>query len=55
MTFLLILLMVLLASAGGFLGDFLQLAGVAILVLVVLGAAGGGLLYLFVHRLLSRR
>ncbi len=37
MTLLLILLMVLFAAAGGFLGDFLELAGIVILVLAVVG------------------
>lgn len=54
-TVLLILLMLVFAAAGGFLGDFLELAGIVILILVVLGAGTGGFLYLSVRRMLSRR
>ena len=47
-TLLLVVLMLLFAAASGFLGDFLELAGVVVLVLVVVGAAAGAFLYVSV-------
>lgn len=54
MTLLLIVLVLALAAAGGFLGDLLQVAGWIIVVLVALGAVVGLAAYLWIRRLLER-
>jgi len=51
---LLVVLLVALAAAGGFLGDLLQLAGWLVLVLVAVGAVAGFLLYRWVERVTRR-
>lgn len=48
---ILLILLIVFAAAGGFLGDFLRLAGWVILFFVILGAAVGLVLYLAWQRL----
>ena len=55
MTFVLVLLILVFAAAGGFLGDLLELAGMVILVMVALGAAAGVLLSVWVRRFFGSR
>ncbi len=54
MTLVLIVLVIVLAAAGGFLGDLLEAAGWVIVVFVIFGAILGSLAYLWVRRALGR-
>lgn len=54
MGFLLVILVLALAIAGGFLGDLLEVAAWMLVVLVVVGAAAGALLYQAVKSLFRR-
>lgn len=54
MTVLLAVVVLLLAAAGGFLGDLLELAAWLILVLALIGAGIGVAAYLGLRRLFSR-
>ncbi|MDP8992425.1 MAG: hypothetical protein M3N31_05130 [Actinomycetota bacterium] len=54
MTLLLVVLVIALAAAGGFLGDLLEVAGWALVLLMALGAAVGLLLYRWAKRVVSR-
>ena len=53
-TFLLFVLIIVVAAAGGFLGELLELAGWLILILVVLGAAVGFFVWRGVRGFLDR-
>ncbi len=54
MTIILIILVLALAAAGGFLGDLLEAAGWIIASLAIIGAVLGFLAYLWVKRVLGR-
>jgi hypothetical protein len=53
-TFLLFVLIIVVAAAGGFLGELLELAGWLILTLVVLGAVAGFLVWRAVRGFFDR-
>ncbi len=53
-TFLLVVLIMVVAAAGGFLGELLELAGWAVLVFVVLGAIVGFLAWWALRSFLER-
>lgn len=50
MTFLLVLLVLVVAAAGGFLGDLLQLAGLLVALMALAGAIAGVGLWLLIKR-----
>ena len=54
MSALLVVLVLVVAVAGGFLGDLLELAGLLIVVLAVMGALAGAALWFLLKRLLAR-